>query len=182
MIQPISYSFPLLTLEPGTEQKSTVTLNGPFRPEKLFMGGQMGVIRGHFKIKRSRLPLLDRDDVFAYSLARKTPERRRVVVAFTHPKTGIRVERSYLPSNVVYLHTDPLSYIDLLQLKLGATSTMSSEIGVAATLFGAESFGIGFRMPTDDTSMEITLRNHGDVPIKVFAQVIGVDFSRRTAR
>lgn len=57
------YGFPPATLEPGETGTVKVDLRDPFRPEKLVMAAQMDEIRGHFKIKRSRLPLLDCDNV-----------------------------------------------------------------------------------------------------------------------
>lgn len=66
--QQIQYGFPELVLGPGQSDAIKMDVRNPFRPEKIMMVGFMDAIRGNFKIKRSNLPLLNRDHVVcAYS-------------------------------------------------------------------------------------------------------------------
>jgi hypothetical protein len=175
-------NFELVSLDPGERKQIEAVPLCAFRAQKLVMVGYMDVIRGQFKIRHSRLPLLDRDDVTAYSTpvygrqrwsAKKREALRKTVVQFTHPTKGT-VTRTYRASNVVYIHTDPLSYVRLEDLSVDSAPTMPNGSVVGAQFFGAQVLGNGLRMPTSQKCVKITLSNHGDVQVRVFATIFGV--------
>lgn len=171
----LSYGFPLATLDPGCEQEISVPITDVFRPQKLMMVGQMDKIRGSFWVKRSRLPRLDRDDVCAYSTVHRQPWRQRTVIAFTQSSTGRRVARTYLPESVVYNHVDPLHYITLDQMKVDEERVLAAVggSGIPAEVFGEAALGSGIPLPTSRGRIMISLRNRGDIQVRVHAAMIG---------
>ena len=172
----MQYGFTPTAIEPGDECKLKVDLRGWFRPSKLMMYGAMKEIRGHYKVKRSRLPLLNRDDVVAYSRVYRC--RRGKKVWFRKGRTTVEYRgadrsfvRTYLPSSVVYEDTDPLSYIHLLDLICGSSPQMAGA-GVAAEWFGAGNqrsprYGNGLSLPSTNASVTLLLKNVGDVQVRV---------------
>jgi hypothetical protein len=179
-----SYGFPEAVLDAGKEEAVKVDLHGVFRPQKLVMFGSMDVIRGSFRIKRSRLPELDRDDVIASS-TRVYRGRRGKKVWFRKGKTTIefqgndkvlrRFTRTYLPSSVEYLDLDPLSYIALKQLFCGTEAAMANfEGGISGQMFGADQLGNSLPLPTTSSSVTLLLKNHGDIQVRVRASIFGI--------
>ena len=175
------YGFPPAVLEPGTEATISVELGGKlFRAQKLVMAGQMDVIRGCFKIKYSRLPLLDRDEVtFAATRIRrwsngKTAVYKPVKTTVTYRGKNKSFTREYLPSNVIYIPTDPLEYITLLQFSCGKECQMpETEDGASALFFTADVLGNGLLCSSTDASLTMQLKNVGDVQVRVHALVFG---------
>ena len=180
MYRTMVYGFPEAVLAPGEERTLTVDIKGLFRAEKLVMVATMKEIRGHFRIKRSRLPLLNRDDVISFSRIRKWSNGKivkylpgKTVVAYQSKSGGFI--REYLPSSVVYKHTDALSYIQLKQLFVGKEPQMAG--GVAARFFGANSFGNAIPAPSTEVGVTLVLKNEGDVQVRVRATMLGMGLS-----
>jgi hypothetical protein len=180
------YGFPEAVLEPGAEQNVSVSLSGPFHPSKIIMTGFMKEIRGSFRIKRTRLPDLDRDDVIS-SHTRVYRGRRGKKIWFRKGRTTIEFRgnekvlhgftRTYLPSSIVYEHTDPLSYIALMQLKCDNEATLrDTGHGVVAQFFGTNQLGNALPMSTANASIVMLLKNHGDVQVKVRATIMGMEY------
>ncbi len=167
-----NYGFPVATLEPGETKPVEVKLDGPFRPNRLIMVGQMDEVRGHFKIKHSRLPLLDRENVIAYSNVTCYVKKRRTTVEYREGATGNFV-RSYLPESVVYVHTDPLSYITLTQIYCDNERAMPAASGASALFFRPEMFGVGPPLPTSEKRCTLVFENQGDIQVRVYASVMG---------
>lgn len=169
------FGFPDAALAPGERRTLKVDVDKPFRGERLIMVGKMDEIRGHFKIRHTRLPLLNRENVIAYSNVTKVKPKRRTTVEYREGTTGNFV-RTYLPETVVYVHTDPLSYIRLENVRCGHVPQMPSfgGGGVAAQVFGAGVIGNGFAMPTTYTTVEVVLYNEGDIEVKVFSSIAGM--------
>lgn len=170
------------TLEPGDEKTIQSDVKGVFRPEKVIMCGFMKPIRGNFKIKRSRLPLLNRDDVEGSSRIYKC--RRGSKVWFRKGKTtisyngdGKKFTRSYLPSSVEYRPVDALSYICLKQLYCGKDPAfVESEDGIPSEMFGSNRYGNSFPMPTTSSCVSMLLKNVGDVQVRVSASILGTEY------
>ncbi len=142
MLRDTCYAFPETTLDAGKGSEVVVDLKNPFRASKLCMVGHMDEVRGHFKIRHSRLPLLNRENVIAYSNVTRIKAKRRTTVEYREHDKGNFV-RSYLPENVRYVHTDPLSYINLLQLKVGAMPALPPSSHLPAVAFGNGALGNG---------------------------------------
>lgn len=165
----------MIELPPGEERTSKVSIRGVFRGERFQMFGHMDEVRGHFKIKRSRLPLLNRENVIAYSNVTRVKSKRRTTVEYREHAQGNFV-RSYLPENVVYVHTDPLSYIQLKQLFVGKEPILpTDDSGVPAVVFGDGSLDNGVCLPSCSTVFSLHLENHGDITVQVYASVFGVE-------
>lgn len=172
MFRTAQYGFPVAALEPGEEREISVEIDKPFRAERVVMVGQMDEIRGHFKIRHTRY-FLNRENVIAYSNVTRYKSRRRTTVEYREGATGNFV-RSYLPETVVYVHTDPLSYITLDQIKCDEVPAMPSGNGGAnAMFFSPENLGFGFSMPPSNVSITITITNHGDIQVRVAVMVLG---------
>ncbi len=183
MMRSYSYGFPEAVLDAGKEEVVKVDLHGVFKPQKLFMHGRMDVIRGSFRIKRSRLPLLDREDVVS-SHSRVYKCRRGRKRWFRKGRTTIEYQnnggdlksfvRTYLPSSVEYRNTDPLDYVSLKQLYCGNEATMPNfGDGALATMFGVDRIGNSLPLPTALTSISLVLKNHGDIQVRVRASMFG---------
>lgn len=176
------YGFPEAVLEPGEEQTVKVDVDGVFRVEKLSIATFMKEIRGHFRIKRSRLPLLNRDDVVGYSRIHKWSNGKtfkyrpgKTVIEYTGAATGKRFTREYLPSSVLYIHTDASEYVTLLQMWCDKEPMMPMcGDGASALFFGAGVIGNGVHMPATDTFIALRLKNRGDVQVHVHAAVFGI--------
>jgi len=180
MMRSYSYGFPEAVLDAEEERVVKVDLQGVFRPQKLMMHGRMDVIRGSFRVKRSRLPLLDREDVIlSYSKVYKC--RRGKKVWFRKGRTTIayngnkRFIRTYLPSSVEYRHIDPLDYVSLKQLFCGTEAAMPNfGDGALASMFGVDRVGNSLPLPTVSTSISLVLKNHGDIQVRVRASILGI--------
>lgn len=175
----MQYGFPEAVLDSGAEHTIKVDVQNLFRPEKLIMVGHMAEIRGHFNIKRSRLPLLNRDDVVSYSRIYKC--RRGRIVWFRRGRTtveysgpGKNFTRTYLPSSVEYIHTDPLEYIILRQMFCGTEAQMPAIGGASALFFGVGVLGNGMRAASTESSVSLVLQNKGDIQVRVRAAIFGV--------
>ncbi len=172
--------FPIAVIGPGEDAEMSVPLTSPFRPQRLYMQGDMAEVRGFFKLKHTRLPLLNRENVIAYSTITRYPKDRRTTVEYREGSTGNFV-RSYLPKNVVYKHVDPLSYITLVDLSFDKRSAFptpgggSFGGGVSAEYFGPSSHGNGLPLPTGNVSINIKLKHTGDIPVKVCATMFGYE-------
>lgn len=175
----MQYAFPEAALEPGEERKLSVDVTSIFRGQKITMIGFMKPIRGHFKIKRTLLPNLDRDDVVAYTRVYKYRRGEKIwfrpgktVVEFSGFHNGVR---AYLPTSVMYIHTDPLEYIRLRNVHIGALPQMPSfGEGCSALFFGSGVLGNGLCMDTaEDMSVSLLLKNEGDVQVRVRAMILG---------
>lgn len=176
---PMTYQtigFPLADVAPDALREVAADVQCPFRPQRLVLAGFMDVIRGVFWIKRSRLPRLNRDDVIAYSTRSRYPKRRRTVVEYH--EAGVRkFVRKYQPASVVYLHTDPLSYVTVMKVDFDEVPALPSvEAGVAASVFRGAALGAGVYFPTSRTQIRLTFANRGDVPVRVAAVFHGVGY------
>lgn len=173
-----SYSFPEAVLEPGETRSVQVDVRGLFRAEKLVMVGRMDEVRGFYKIKYSRLPLLDWNDVVAYSKiqwrasARSKSIPGRTTIEYRGRDRSFA--RTYLPSSVVYVPVDPLSYVRLLQVFVGKEASMPAFGGVGARFFGADMFGNCILLSPTDSSIVLQLKNDGDIQVRVQAGIMGV--------
>ena len=176
-----SYSFPKLSIEPGEVCESEISVDKPFKANKLVMSGFMNEIRGNFKIKHTKRPLLDRNFVTAYSRISRYKSKQRTYVKFDDGVSSF--EKSYLPKNVVYLRTDALDYIQLDQLYFGDENTSPampfSWDGVPANYFGDERLGVGMSFPTTETKVKIFLRNIGNIRVDVYAMLMGMSYEMR---
>lgn len=195
----VHYGFPMVALAPGEARTVEVELRGTFRPHKLLLVGQMDVIRGHYKIKRARLPPLDRDDVVAYSTITRRAHWRKTASGWARVQRSIPgrtvieyrgVDRSapdeiafipksftrhYLPSSVEYIAVDPLSYVYLLNVDCDAKPQMPAiGRGASALFFGTYNIGNSVPLETAKSSVSLTLENVGDVVVRVYASVIGI--------
>ncbi len=186
-------SFPVTTLKPGEKDIVQVDdIRTPFRPSKLIISATMNEIRGRFKLKRSRLPLLDRDNIInAYTRVYRC--RRGKKVWFRRGRTTVeygggwvagdrwgdqrerRIKpfvRTYLPSSVVYIPTDAAEYIVLQQLSCDDGQQMPGN-GVSAAFFGPDVLGNGISLPTTTRHISMHLKNIGDVVVRVQATLFG---------
>jgi len=180
MFRHVQYGFPEAVMEPDQEVSVKVDLHGPFRAERLFTYATWNVIRGSFKLKRSRLPLINREEV-EYAATRVYRGRRGNKRWFRPGKTTVRVratnehkafEREYLPSSVIYIPTEPLHFVILRQLFMGTAAQLAN--GVSAGFFAAGvAFGNYLSLPTESVSIVLVLKNVGDVQIKVRAMMLG---------
>lgn len=173
----VQYGFPSAPIEPGEQCAVKVEPKNVFRGQKLVMVGYMVEIRGHFKLKYSRLPLLNRENVIAYSNVTRIKAKRRTTVEYRDDIKNSFV-RSYLPSSVEYKHVDPLSYIDLLNIFIGNEHQIpASGGGIVAQCFGAEVFGNALPLRTANEGMTVTLslKNHGDIRVEVMAAILGIE-------
>ena len=174
MRQYTHYGFPEIVLEPGEEREASVQIKKVFKAEKFFMSGFMEPIRGNFWVKRSRLPRLNRDCVTAYSKVSKYPKRRRTIVEYHSEEKNFT--RTYLPSSVVYNHVDPLSYITMHKLQCDEEQALATSSGISTLYFGKDQLGNGLPLPTSQVSINMALKNSGDVQVRVFAAVHGVEW------
>jgi len=184
MFRRVQYGFPEAVMEPDQEVSVKVDLNGPFRAERLFTYAMWNVIRGSFKLKRSRLPLINREEV-EYAATRVYRGRRGNKRWFRPGKTTVRVcatnehkafEREYLPSSVIYIPTEPLHFIVLRQLFVGTAAQLANVVSAgffAVGGFGNQRFGNQLSLPTESVSIVLVLKNIGDVQIKVRAMMLG---------
>lgn len=180
MMRSVSYGFPEVVIDPGTERLVKIDLHEPFRAQKLMMVGLWDVVRGHFVLKRSRLGRLDREDVVCSS-TRVYKGRRGKRRWFRAGKTTVEFRgdskrkafvREYLPSSVIYVPTEPLHFVELRNLFVGTEAQMFG--GASAEWFGPAVLGNGLILPTAEQSMSLLLQNIGDVQIRVRAMVLGV--------
>lgn len=174
------YAAPEAVLEPEEERAVRVDLGGRlFRPEKLMMIGSMDEIRGRYRIKRSRLPLLDRKNVVAYSTIKRRASRRsrsvpgRTIVEYSGVRGDESFTRSYLPSSVEYIHTDPLEYVVLRQMWCGERTQMPAVGGASALFFGSAVLGSLYADSTE-ASVSLLLKNIGDIQVRVRASIFGL--------
>ena len=177
----MNYGFPDVTLAPGESQMVKIDIKGVFRAEKLFMAGFMNEIRGHFKLKYSRLPLLNRENVIAYSNVTRVNSKRRTTVEYREGAKGNFV-RSYLPSSVEYIHVEPLSYISLKNIFVGNRNQMPTGNDLPAQVFAPESLGNGLLLETSHHGMGLALsleNKWGDIPVKVYATMYGTGMQAR---
>lgn len=175
MAKAVQYSCSLtpVTLEPGQERVITAEVKCPFRAERIMMVGEMDEVRGHFLVRRSRLPPLNRENVIAYSNVTLVPARRRTTVEYRCDRTGNFI-RHYQPSSVQYVHVEPLSYVMLRQLWTDREPAMSwVGEGVSADYFGIAAFGNGLPLPTTQGTIALSLMNKGDIPVTVWSAVFG---------
>jgi hypothetical protein len=165
-----SYGFPDVTLDPGQSVTVHVVTKSYFRIDRLFMHGFMDDVRGTFKIKHTRLPLLNRENVIAYSNVTRHKGKRRTTVEYREFPTGNFVRR-YRPENVVYKHTDPMSYVMLGDVSVGHVPKNPPAGGGVL----AEVFGTGLRFPTAEKEMKVylTLTSCCDIQVNVSASVFG---------
>lgn len=177
----VVYGAPEVVLEPGEERAVRVDLGGRlFRPEKLMMVGLMDEIRGRYKIKRSRLPLLDRKNVVAYSTIKRRASRRsrsvpgRTIVEYFGVRGDKLFTRSYLPSSVEYIHTDPLEYIVLRQMWCGDKTQMPAVGGASALFFRPTVLGNSLYADSTEVSVSLLLKNIGDIQVRVSASIFGL--------
>lgn len=196
-LRSLMYAFPRATLGPGVEETYKVQVKGLFRAEKLVMAGTMDEIRGYYRIRHTRMPWLNRDDVIASTRVYRC--RRGKKVWFRKGRTMIEFagsgrdeyqynevknfKRTYLPSSVVFRDVDPLEYIRLLQLQCGKEEVMpSSGEGAIGSFFGASSLGNGFPAPATDAIVSIRLKNTGDIQVRVAATILGRGYSDEAAQ
>jgi hypothetical protein len=168
-------SFEEVALGPGQKREVRAQCTDAFRPQRLVLIGEIREIRGFFRIKRSRLPSLDRDQVIAYSNVTRAPSRRRTTVEYREGVTGNFV-RQYRPESVVYEHVDPLSYVGLTDILVGTAPQMPSlGEGVSAARFSTGCFGNGLPLSTVADGMWVSLcfANRGDVEVRVNASLLG---------
>lgn len=175
----VQYGFPDLDLAPGATELVKVDLKGLFRLEKLAMYGTMREIRGHYWIKRSRLPRLDREEVArTYSTIRKY--RRGKTIRFLPGRTTVEYQgkpafvRTYLPSSVVYEPVDPLSYIRLLNVFCNREPQMARIGDGVSALFYASGMLGNVLLDVANVSVSLLLKNAGDVRVHLRSAVIGV--------
>lgn len=165
--------FPEVVLPSGETRTVKALLHNAMRPQKLVLIGIMDEIRGHFWIKRSRLPRLNRESVIAYSNVTRVPSRRRTTIEHRDRADNSFV-RSYLPSSVVYEHVDPLSYVSLTQLTCDKAPQMPANPGgVSATLFTSSTLGNGLALSRVRKRIELVFDNHGDIEVRVFSSIFG---------
>jgi hypothetical protein len=176
----VMYGFPVAVIDPGQDCPVTIDVASGFRGRKLLLNGQWDVVRGYYKIKRSRLPLLDRERVNAFTEVsrgrrgtKRWFKRGRTTVMFLGDGETRWFVRSYLPENVIYVPSEPLHLIMLKQIFLGTDAQMA--MAASGAFFGAEMLGNGLLMPTTTNAqkMSLLLSNIGDVQIKVYASVMG---------
>ena len=170
------YSFPEVTLKPGEIGNSQIELKGPFRANKLVFSASMKEIRGQYRIKYSRLPLLDRE-VVASSESRILKWSNGKVTKYRRGKTTVRfflgdryIVRDYRPENVLYIPTEPLEYIQLRNVFCGVENGLAPGPGISPALLNA---GWAPHLPTATHTMTVALENVGDVVIRVRASVLG---------
>ena len=168
-----NYGFPEVVLDPGKDLETSVQITAPFKSGKLLVEGFMKPIRGNFWVKRSRLPRLNRDCVTAYSRTSKYPKRRKTIVEY-HGE-GMDFVRTYQPSSVIYNHVDPLSYITMHKLECDEEQALATARGISTEWLGKKQLGNGLPLPTSHTAIKMGLKNNGDVQVKVFAMVCGVE-------
>lgn len=179
-VRHVQYGFPVAVVEPGGTAEVKVELTGALRATRLLLLGKMAPIRGHYKLKYSRLPLLDRDNVESFTRVRRWSNGK--VTKFLPGKTVIAYKneiggfvREYLPSSVVYKDVDPLEYIVLTQMFCGREPAMPpTGEDASALFFGSSRFDSGSCFPTAELSMTLCFRNDGDVQVRVFASVMGM--------
>lgn len=177
----VQYYFSEAILDGGLEGEVAVELSGSVQPQRLMLVGYMAEIRGHFKIKRSRLPLLDREDVIAYSTVARRRAKRRTTVEY-RGISGKHFVRAYLPESVVYIPLDPLSYVTLDRVLLDESPAMPPlAVGAPATIFGPTIVGMGVTWSSCSRIIKRALRNHGDVRVRVFACIFGVSLAEPAA-
>lgn len=179
----VTYGFPAAAIEPGGVFETQVNLNGMFCGSRLALAGFMQEIRGHFRIRHTKLRL-NRETVIAYSNVTRNKKKRRTTVEYRENATGNFV-RQYLPENVVYVSTDPLSYVTLDQFLCGKTNALSNvptTQGVPVQHFNEAAFGTGIPLPTSDTCIKLAFKNHGDIRVRVFAAIMGTEAARLTDR
>jgi len=188
-VRTAQYAFPPAVLEPGEEKTVTVDLTGAFRASKLLLMAWWAVIRGRYRIKRSRLPLLNRDNVIAYSeIKRRASKRARSVpgrtwVEFYSDDGRLVFRRSYLPSSVLYIPTEAAECVYLRNILLGQEKQMPDAGGVLAEFFGPNVIGNGLYMPTvEKVPVSLVFKNVSDVQIHVYASMLGTDFCLMTAQ
>lgn len=182
MYRSMIYGFPEAVLAPGEERSVRIDCGKWFRPEKLAVHGRMDVVRGHYRVKRSRLPPLNRDDVVSYTRIYRCRRGRRIW--FRRGRTTIEYRgadksfvRTYLPESVEYVHVDPLSYVQLLNVYCGTDAAMPHTAeGVSALFFGFDRIGNGMCLPRLSSSPAVSLKfkNVGDVEVGVSASIMGV--------
>lgn len=181
----MQYGFPPTVFEPGQETTLKVDVKDMFRCEKLIMHATMREIRGHFKLKRSRIPPLDREDIVcAYTKIRMWRRGRRIkyyptktVVEYrgTDERYDKPFTREYLPTSVVYIPVDAAQYMVLENVYCGAEAQMPSfeGSGINALFFGPASLANGVLFSSTDVSISLKLKNIGDVQVKFFAAALG---------
>lgn len=169
------YEFPKVVLDPGCGRTVSVAVGVHFRMERLYVVGSMAEIRGAFWIKRSRLPRLDRGEVFAYSTYCKTPGRRRTVVERLDEKRRTVFVRSYLPKSVSYLHIDPLSYVSLTEMSIDAVPAVLPRAELSAAAFGPDVLGASLSFRRAQARITMRLESRCDIRVLVSATAFGCD-------
>jgi hypothetical protein len=168
MMRSMVYIFPEVVLEPDEERKISIEPRGWFSARRLFIGAFMREIRGHFKIKRSRLPLLNLDDVITFS------EYGRTMIVWLGDEARDGFVREYLPSSVVFIRKRAEDYIMLRNVIVGTRPQMFCES--SAVLFGNDG-GISSNWDTTSNgTLSLVLHNIGDVQVRVHAAVSGSEW------
>ncbi len=179
VMRQVSYVFPAVDLIPGKTQETQIVPEGVLRVQRVAVAGFMDEIRGHYWIRRSRLPRLDRQFVTAHSTWSRVRARRRTIVEYRGPDRSFT--RTYLPSSVEYGHVDPLSYVALVNVFIGdrrEPQMPPRNNGCSATFFGMNCLGVGVPMSSGNRVM-LLLRNDGDIQVHVHAFVFGVEVLSR---
>ena len=176
----IILSFNPVVLKPGQERLLRARPLTPFKPQRLVMYAEMSEIRGYFRIKRSRLPRLNRENVIAYSNVTRAKSKRRTTVEYREGEAGNFV-RQYRPESVVYEHVDALSYLRLINLWVGKSHAMpKTPTGIAAEFFGTGQLGVGTPFPTSErySAIKLRIRNTGDIKVRLNASLFGYGMAR----
>lgn len=170
------YAFPVMELQPGKTGVLEVNVEGRYQPRKLMFTGSMEAVRGHFRIKRTRRGLLDREST--WGATRIYRQRRGKRIWFRPGRTTLEFAngtvRSYLPSSVDYLPVDPLEYVRVLQVWSGKRPQLVPGAEVLATIFsGANNYPYNDFMDVTDSTISLLLKNTEDVPVKVRVVILG---------
>ena len=181
----IQVTFPEAVLDPGRTVWVSVDLDGkPVRLQKLIMIAEWDAIRGLYRIKRSKLPLLDAADTLAYTRLRRWSNGEKfgyradkTVVAYAGQ--GRHFVREYLPASVVYVPVDPARHVMLTQLLCGQTSALNAMCsGIPVSCFAPAVLDNGIYAPTTNQSLSLCLKNFADVQIRVRVLGFGVGLAQ----
>lgn len=181
-VRDVRYSFPQALIDPGDESCVSVDLGGkPTRLQKLVMLAEWDVIRGFYRIKRSRLPPIDVDDAVAHARIHRWGNGRQVgyrpgKVTLAYAGPGRHFVREYLPSSVAYIPVDPAERVVLAQIYCGREPVLHADTsGIPVSCFGASVLDNGILAPTTRQALSLRLRNLADVQIRVRALAFGAE-------
>lgn len=171
----MQYNFDPIVLLPGESRTQKLASGCVFKLERLLVQAHMDAIRGHFRIRYSRLPLLDRENVIAYSNVTPSPSKRRTTVEYREHATGNFV-RSYRPDNVIYVDTQASSYIVLKQLFVEENKMMpTGGPGITASMFDVGVLA-GPLPVSPGLNLKLEWQNTADIPIELWVTVFGTAF------